>query len=222
VQQTWVALNEAFEALTSIHQQMKSIRDLLGLGSRPLRCLGILAGSVTTDHPQLRVAAKPRFDGGTAAILEQIDRLVGLQIDNDRAIGFALAKGKVIQPNLGRYRMRWERLPLQLPTKCRDRGRQMQSARQPVCHFMSRCYTQGEQRRTQPLRHARSWQQEGWESFGKDATSTGRLATEESAGSEQHTQQMTATGNIANHPLIAAMLSCRGSMAHRTARPWVG
>ena len=83
------------------------------------------------------MGTKPRLDGGAAPILEQIHHLVGLQIDDHRSIGLALTKGKIIHPNLGRFRKNRWLLPPQLPTQRRDRGGQMQKASQSLCRFVS-------------------------------------------------------------------------------------
>ena len=116
---------------------METIGNLLGLGSGSLRGLGIVTGAVTTDDTQLRVSTKPHLDGGAAAICKQVHDLVGLQIDDHRAIGLAFTKRKVIHPNLGWFCKNQWLLPAQLPTQRRDRGGQMQKARQPLCRFMS-------------------------------------------------------------------------------------
>ena len=73
--------------------------------------------------------------------------------------------------------------------------------------FMSARRTQGQQRLAKPLGHARSRQQEEGESFGKNATSTVLLATEESSGPKLDTKGIATTGNVTKRPLITAVLS---------------
>ena len=166
-----------------------------------------LARPVTTDHAQVRMGTKPGLRRRTAPILEQIHHLVGLQIDDHRSIGRAFAKGKIIPPNLGRFGKSWGPLPAQLPTRRRDRRGQMKKARQPLGRFMSARRTQGQQRLAKPLGHPRSRQQEEGESFGKNATSTVLLATEESSGPKLDTKGIATTGNVTKRPLITAVLS---------------
>jgi hypothetical protein len=117
-----MALNKAFEALTGIQKQMKSVCNLHRLGSSAVGGLSIFAGAVTAYHTEVWVGTKPGLHSGTAAIFEQVHHLVGLQIDDHRAIGLAFPKRKIIQPKLGRVRKSWELMLLQLPTQRCDRG----------------------------------------------------------------------------------------------------
>jgi hypothetical protein len=201
-----MALDEAFETFACSHEQLKAVSNLLSLRCRSFRCLGVVAGAIATDHTPLRMAAKPRFDCGTSAILEQIHDLVGLQIDDYRPIGLAFTKRKIIQPNLGWFRKNRWLLPAQLPTQRRDRCGQMQTARQPLCRFMSGGHTYGQQRRAKPLSHARSRQQEEGKAFGKNAPPAVLPATEEASGPQLDAHCIVATGNITNRSVIATVL----------------
>src|SRR5262249_27254328 len=110
-----MTLNEAFETLAGIHEEMKTVGNLPGLGSPPLGRLRIVASAVTTNPAQLRVGTKPGLDSGTTPILEQIHHPVGLQIDDHRPIGLALAKGTIVDPDLGRARKSRRLMLRQLP-----------------------------------------------------------------------------------------------------------
>jgi hypothetical protein len=103
MQKGWMTLNESFEALTSIHEEMKAVRNLPGLGSCSIGRLGILARPVTTNHAEVRMGTKPGLCRRTASILKHIHYLVGLEIDDHRSIALAFTKGKIIQPNLRRF-----------------------------------------------------------------------------------------------------------------------
>lgn len=110
-----MALNEAFETRTRMHEQMKAVRNVPGRGRRSIGSLGICAGAVTTNQAEVRVGTKPGLDCGSAPILKQIHHPVGLQIDDHCSIGLAFTKSTIIQPDRGQVRKsRRPKLP-QLP-----------------------------------------------------------------------------------------------------------
>src|SRR5258708_7092466 len=106
LQQGWMPLHEAFETLAGMHEEMKTVGNLPGLGSPSIGRLGIVACAVTTHQAELRVGTKPRLNGGAAPILKQVHDLVGLQvglqIDDHRPRGLARAKGTIVDPNRAR------------------------------------------------------------------------------------------------------------------------
>src|SRR5262249_15695171 len=113
-----------------------------------------------------------------------------------------------------------ERVSPQLPTQRRDGGGQMQKGRQSLCGFMGRGRTQRQQRFPKSLRHPGARKQESRKAFGKNATCTAWLATEEPSCPQLETQRIASTGNIPNAPLIVAVLRRRGGPTHRAASNW--
>src|SRR5262249_28076088 len=61
-----------FETLAGMHEQMKAVGNLHGLGSRTFSSLRILSRPITPDQADMRVAAKPGLEGGTGPIREQV------------------------------------------------------------------------------------------------------------------------------------------------------
>jgi hypothetical protein len=220
-----MAWNEALEPLAGMPEEMKTVGNLPGVRSRPISRRRRVAGAVTPDHTALRVVAQPGRDRGAAPIRAQSYDLVGLQIDEHRPIGFAFPQGKISDPNLGRVRtsirtsIRTSRkaLPPQVSSRRGDRRGQMKQARPPACCFVGGRRAQPQQRLAKPLRHACSRQQEGWEAFGKDTTSTVGLAPEESSRREDDATGIAPTGNITNRPLLVALLRRRKRLARATS-----
>lgn len=84
----------------------------------------------------------------------------------------------------------------------------MKHAGQPLCRFVSSGRAQHQQRFAKSLGHPRSRQQEGRESFGKNAMSTVLPATKASSAPQQDPKRIATTGKITKRPLSATVLSC--------------
>jgi hypothetical protein len=82
----------------------------------------------------------------------------------------------------------------------------VKQVRQPLCRFMGGGRTQHQQRFAKSLSHAGSGQKKRRESFGKDATSTVRLATEKSVGPEQDPKRIAPTRHVTKRPVIATVV----------------
>ena len=71
---------------TRIGGQVEAMGDLDGIGRALLAAFGVRAGAIADDDLDARVATEPVGEHVGRAIVEQIDRSVRLEIDEQRAI----------------------------------------------------------------------------------------------------------------------------------------
>ena len=91
-----MTLEQAFDGLADVLQQVPSIGDLLGLG----RCfgggLGVGRRAVAADQLDAGMGLEPRLDGRGVAVGQEVDDLAGLEVDDDGAVALSLAPGPVV------------------------------------------------------------------------------------------------------------------------------
>lgn len=97
-------VEEIFEHLAQIGEEVKAINDLSSLGSA---CIGSRAhgsGTIAAEKPDGRILTKASGDGSRRAIREEMEGLRRVKIDDDRAIGVAFPPSPIIDANGSRRR----------------------------------------------------------------------------------------------------------------------
>jgi hypothetical protein len=97
-----LTLQQALKHLTDILDDMKSISNLDRIWRTACCTIGIIAGAIACDDRDTRMRFQPVCKRVCSAIGEHIDRSMALKINEQRAVGLALAESEVVHPeNLG-------------------------------------------------------------------------------------------------------------------------
>jgi hypothetical protein len=91
-----MALEEALDGLAHVLQEVPSIGDLLGLGRGFSGGLGVGRRTVAADQLDTGMSFEPRPDGRGVAVGQEIDDIVRLEVDDDRAVALSFAPGPVV------------------------------------------------------------------------------------------------------------------------------
>jgi hypothetical protein len=86
-----MALQQPLEYLAHILEQVKAIGDLDGVRGTPRGAVGVLRRAIAANVGDAGVLLQPAFDGRRRAVLQEIDRDMGLEVDQNRAIRAPLA-----------------------------------------------------------------------------------------------------------------------------------
>jgi hypothetical protein len=86
-----VALEEAFEHLAHVLEQVPAVGHVHGIGCGPGCRLGVGAGAVAADDLDAGVVFEPPLQRRAVASREQVDDLAALQVDQDGAVALPLA-----------------------------------------------------------------------------------------------------------------------------------
>lgn len=91
-----VPLQEAFEHVPQILEQMPSIQDLDRLGQCPTNGSGVFSRAIATDHSDVGMLCQLGLHHGLGSVGQQIDGPMSFQINDHGAVGLATPEGKVI------------------------------------------------------------------------------------------------------------------------------
>ena len=92
-------LEQTFDGLAQILQQMPAIDDLLCLGCCIDGRLGVGRPAVPADEFDARMIVEPLLDGFGIAVGQEIDHVAPLKIHDDGAVPLAFEPGPVVDPN---------------------------------------------------------------------------------------------------------------------------
>jgi hypothetical protein len=89
-------IDRLFNGLAQVLPQMKPVGHLNGLRRTSTSALSVSAGSVTANYFNFWMVTKPNCQRLTIPPIEDIDRLAGFQVHQDRSISMSAAKRKVV------------------------------------------------------------------------------------------------------------------------------
>ena len=84
-----MTLQQAFDGLAHVLQEVPSIGDLLGVGRGFGGRLGVGRGTVAADQLDAGMGRQPGLDGRGVAIGQEVDDFTGLEVDDDGAVASA-------------------------------------------------------------------------------------------------------------------------------------
>lgn len=84
-----VGADRFLHGLGEISPEMPAVCDLLGLRGSGTSALGVGVGPVPADDLHLRVAAQPRGQRLGVPAGKYVERLAGLQVDQEGGVGIA-------------------------------------------------------------------------------------------------------------------------------------
>ena len=93
--------------LGQVLQQVEAVSDLHRRRRTAARALSISTGAVACDHRDTRMRAQPGRERVRLAIGQQRHRTTALEVDQDGAVGDALAQCPVVHAESGRGHGRW-------------------------------------------------------------------------------------------------------------------
>src|SRR5512135_1041386 len=91
-----MSLEQAFDGLAHVLQEMPTIGDLLGLGRRLGGGLRVGRRTVAADQLDAGVGLEPGPDGRSVTIGQEIDDVARLEVDDDGAVALPFAPGPVV------------------------------------------------------------------------------------------------------------------------------
>lgn len=93
------SVEEIFEHLAQIGEEVKAINDLDGLGSARIGSRAHGSGAIAAEKLDGRILTKASGDGGRRAIGKEVKGLRRVKIDDDRTIGVAFPPSPIIDAN---------------------------------------------------------------------------------------------------------------------------
>lgn len=91
-------LKQTLDDLAEVDEQVKPVRDLNGVRGGSRRRLGIRGGPVPADYVDSGSLAQPGDERVRGPVRQQIDDSAPLQVNQDGAVGMALTKREVVDP----------------------------------------------------------------------------------------------------------------------------
>jgi hypothetical protein len=92
-------MHVALDGFAEAAEQVEAIRHLRGLGCARTDGARILVRAVPCDHCEVGEGAQPGSDDLGGALGQEIDRSTALQVNDEGAVGAALAQGEVVDPD---------------------------------------------------------------------------------------------------------------------------
>jgi len=93
------AVGSPLQRVAEVAQQVPPISDLLCLGRALAHTLGVDAGAVAGDHLHAWMPAKPGGDRLGAAVGQQIDHPLALEVADDGAVALAAPPRPIVDAN---------------------------------------------------------------------------------------------------------------------------
>nr|WP_243761756.1 hypothetical protein [Streptomyces sp. YIM 98790] len=107
-QQRAVAGDGPLDGLDEVVEQVPAVRALDGVGCSGACAVGVGGSAVAADDLDTGVVGQPGGKGGGLTVRQNIDGVVGVDIDQDRAVGVPPAEGEVVHcEHLGRGLVRF-------------------------------------------------------------------------------------------------------------------
>ena len=95
-----MAADDALDGFGGVVQQVPGVGHLLGLRCTRAGAVAEGAGAVAADDPHLRVVVQPGGEGVRGAVGEDVDRPVGIHVDEDCRVGAAAAYGELVHAQM--------------------------------------------------------------------------------------------------------------------------
>jgi hypothetical protein len=89
-------LEHLLEGVGNVLCQVETVGNLIGLRRPLIRSFGVRPGTISHDGRDAGVLPQPRRQRLCVAAVQQLDRAVGLQIDQERGIATTTAEGQVV------------------------------------------------------------------------------------------------------------------------------
>jgi DNA invertase Pin-like site-specific DNA recombinase len=96
-----VSTHDPVDGLGEVLQQVETVSDLDRLRRTKPATFGIPARTVTTNHLSAWVSAQPGGEGIGAAVGQQVNGPAGVHVDDDAAVGVALAEREIVDADHG-------------------------------------------------------------------------------------------------------------------------
>ncbi len=100
-----MSVKDPFHGLREVLLDMEPVSHLDGVRRSLARSGGIVTGAISADELDSRMGLEPTFQACGRPIRQQIDNLMILQVNQDRAIGDVATKGPIIYSKI-----RWSRM----------------------------------------------------------------------------------------------------------------
>ena len=199
-------------------EEVKTVRDLNGVGSSLPRALRVGAASVAGNDLYSGMLLQPLRQGLSPAVGEQIDDAAALEIHQDRAILLALPLGPVVHPEYPRRAVCGGRRPFQSAQQRVAAGAHSQMVGETCAGFSAQRLGDGFQCLGEADRAPGVGLEHPWEPLGEDAAGAVRGVAVEAAGVELQAERNAAAGQVGRRAHIRAM-NARGRLSTlRTAR----
>src|SRR6266540_3951810 len=187
-------LEQSFEGIAQIASQVPPIRDLGCTRRTLLRPLGKGIGAITRDDPYAWMFLEPGSKLLGAIIGQQIEHLMTLKIDHNRAVVAPFALGPLVDANNLRCSNGW-RWKLSHPSEeCIRTDRQRQTVREAVASFTTERETEAAQQVVQARRVLRIGTSQRGDLLHKSGARTRRRATEKAAHAQAQADRPATPG----------------------------
>ena len=88
--------HDLVDRVGQVVEQVETVRDLDGVRSTQPGALGVASGPVTADHVRSAMLKQPVGEPRCPAVGQQVHGPAGVHVDNDGAVGIALAEREVV------------------------------------------------------------------------------------------------------------------------------
>ena len=205
-------MEESFEDIAQIRQQVPAIGHLDRIGRRFVRGPGIGRGPIAADDLNAGMLAEPASEGRGFAIRQQVDGAAPFEVDEDRAEGRRPAKGEIIDTEDAGCRPEVRRGGLDATEQGVGTGWHRQPSRQSRAPFAAERESDRELRLAEALRRL-GVGGDGRQTLGEGPLRAPRVGAPEAPEVDADADVSTLPGEVGNGADIPAMDPVRSHVA---------
>ena len=209
---------DTLQHLPHMLQEVKAVGNLHRIGSATARPFGVLGGAIARNQLDAWVLFEPRFHNPGRAFWLEVDRSMGVEVDEDRSIALAFAEGKIVDAEMAWGGRRGGRLT----TGEAQEGIGADGHTLAPCQAATRFTTNFQPKMALLIKQtcgaAGIGQQQSWYGLAKRLAPAVCVVAEEATDVEVELNGDMGQGQIGQRTLVAAMHAPGPVLAARTDR----
>jgi hypothetical protein len=217
-----MAVEHPLQRLPEILEQMKAVSYLDCSGCALPSSFSVLSAPITADDGNAGMAPQPGGKGSCAAVGQQVNHLMSLQVHEHAAVGAATAEGEVIDTQYPWRRPTPKRKGVQMAQHRITRDQNAEVAQQTGARFTAERESDVRKPRVESRGPSPVGRDHTWQAFGEYLALTGEIVTEEPPNVEPEPHRQLLPGQIGEVTKIAGMDTPRYLTAEWTRCPWTG